>query len=193
MLDEAQRLYEALIAGSPRRQLYRYKFATLLVNTGRVQEADDQLAQAVAADPEIGDSRWMLGVLRWQYEKQPKVGSRILVQAADGRYRHHLVSSSEAGLLAKAFLVQGDLGGLRSMERRMEELPGNDPQRSTVCVSVARLQEEAGLPVERNRMLQNAARWDTQVNVRMAPLFDGRVRTIAEAERLTTPITLPSR
>ena len=193
LLDEAQRLYEALIAGSPRRQLYRYKFATLLVNTGRVQEADDQLAQAVAADPEIGDSLWMLGVLRWQYEKQSKVGSRMLVQAADGRYRHRLVSLSEAGLLAKAFLVQGDLEGLRSMERRMEELPGSDPQLATVYVSVARLQEEAGLAVERNRMLHIAARRDTQVSAHMAPLFDGRVRTIAEAERLTTPITLPSR
>ncbi|HEX7507986.1 MAG TPA: O-antigen ligase family protein, partial [Polyangia bacterium] len=52
LLNESRQLYEALINGSPRRQLYHYRFAELLAETGRVEAAGDQLAQAVAADPE---------------------------------------------------------------------------------------------------------------------------------------------
>jgi len=187
LLDEAQRLYQALIAGSPLRQVYRYKFAKLLAETGRVDEGDEQLEQAVAADPESGDSVWRLGAFRWHYENEAEIGSQMIVRAADGICRHLLSSSEDANLLAQAFLAQGDLAGLRSMERRMSELPGADPRPASVYVDIARLQEQAGLLAERDRMLRIAAGRDTTVNAHLAPLFDGRVRTIAEAEQFVAP------
>jgi O-antigen ligase len=182
LLNESQRLYEELIAGSPRRQLYRYRFAELLAETGRVEASDDQLAQAVAADPEMGESVWRLGALRWQREDQAELGSKMIVQAANGTCRHFLSSSEDASLLAKAFLVQGDLAGLRSMERRLGEL--TEDQRPASYLEIARLQEQAGLLTERDRMLRTAAARDVALRARLAPLLDGRVGTIAEAEQL---------
>jgi O-antigen ligase len=171
LLNEAQRLYEALIAGSPRRQIYRYQFARLLAQTGRVEAAGDQLAQALAAAPEIKESLWRLGFFRWHDEKQAQIGSQLIVQSADGICRHQLSSSEDAILLAQAFLVQGDLTGLRSMERRMEELSPEDPRLSPAYVNIARFQEQAGLLAEHDRMLRIAAVRDGTVNARLAPVL----------------------
>ena len=107
-----------------------------------------------------------------------------MVQAADGVCRHLLSSSEDASLLAKAFLVQGDLVGLRSIERRISEIPEEDPPQNSAYLDIARLQERAGMLVERDRMLRIAAARDIAVRPRLAPLLDGRVRTIAEAEQL---------
>ncbi|HEY5284987.1 MAG TPA: O-antigen ligase family protein, partial [Polyangia bacterium] len=185
LTNEAQRLYEALIAGSPQRQLYRYRFAEMLASTGRIEAAGDQLVQAVAADPKIAESLWQLGVFRWQHENQAEIGSQMIVQAADGICRHPVSSSAEAILLAHAFSVQGDQSGLRSMEQRISALPAEDRPASTY-LDIARLQEQSGLLAERDRMLRIAAVRDATVGARLAPLLDGRVRTISEAERLTT-------
>ncbi len=184
LINEAQRLFEALIAGSPQRQLYRFQFANLLAETGRLQASSDQLAQAVAADPEMGESLWRLGVFRWQREGQAQIGAKMIVQAADGTCRHPLSSSGEASLLARAFLVQGDLAGLRSMEQRLSEVPPDPPPQTSDYLEIARLDEQAGLLAERDRMLRIAALRDATVGLRLAPLFDGRVGTIAEAEGL---------
>jgi tetratricopeptide (TPR) repeat protein len=183
LIKEAQRHYEALIAGSPQRQLYRYRFAEMLASTGRVEEARDQLVQAFAADPKIGESLWQLGVFRWQHENQAEIGSQMIGQAADGICRHPLSSSAEAILLAHAFSVQGDRSGLRSMEQRISALPAED-QPASSYLDIARLQEQAGLGAERDRMLRIAAARDATIGARLAPLLDGRVRTIAESERL---------
>jgi O-antigen ligase len=184
LLNEARQLYEALITSSPKRQLYRYRFAELLAETGRVEAAGDQLVQAVAADPEMGESVWRLGDFRWRHQNQAEIGSKMIVQAADGVCRHQLSSSSEASLLAKAFLAQGDLAGLRSIERRISEIPKEDPPQTSAYLDIARLQEQAGMLVERDRMLRIASGLDVTVSARLASLLDGRVRTIAEAERL---------
>jgi hypothetical protein len=183
LIIESQRLYEALIAGSPKRQLYRYRFAELLADTGRVEASDDQLVQAVAADPEMGESVWRLGVFRWQHENQAQIGSKMIVQAADGICRHPLSNSGEASLLAQAFLLQGDMVGLRSMEQRLSDLPAGVRPASTY-LELARFQEQAGLFAERDRMLRIAAAQDVSVRARLASLFDGRVKTITEAEGL---------
>ena len=189
LLNESRQLYEALITSSPKRQLYRYRFAELLAETGRVEAAGDQLAQAVAADPEVGESLWRLGDFRWRHQNQAEIGSKMIVQAADGICRHPLSSSEDASLLAKAFLVRDDLAGLRSMEQRISELPAEDQQRASTYLDIARLQEQAGLLVERDQMLRIAAVRDVAVSARLASLLAGRVATIAEAERLTAPAT----
>jgi hypothetical protein len=185
LIKEAQRLYEALIAGSPQRQLYRYRFAEMLAETGRVEAASDQLAQAVAADPKMGESLWRQGVFRWHYQNQEEIGSQMVVRAAEGMCSHPLASSEEAILLAHAFLMQGEPAGLRSMEQRISELPPEDRPASTY-LDIARLQEQAGMLAERDRMLRIAAARDVAVSARLAPLLEGRVRTIAEAEQLAT-------
>ncbi len=184
LINEAQRLFEALIAGSPQRQLYRYQFSNLLAETGRLQASSDQLAQAVAADPEMGESLWRLGVFRWQRESQAQIGSKLIVQAADGTCRHALSNSGEAMLLARAFLVQGDLAGLRSMGRRLSEMAPGAPPQTSDYLEIARLDEQAGLLTERDRMLRIATLRDGALGVRLVPLFDGRASTIAEAEGL---------
>jgi O-antigen ligase len=184
LVNEAQKLYEALIADSPKRQLYRYRFASLLVETGRVKAGGDQLAQAVAADPEMGESLWRLGVFRWHYENQTQIATKMLIQAADGMCHHWLSSAEDARLLARAFLVQGDLAGLRSMARRMEELPPEYERPASTYLEIARYQEQAGLLAERDQMLRTAAVRDATVSTRLAPLLDGRAGTMAEAERL---------
>jgi O-antigen ligase/tetratricopeptide (TPR) repeat protein len=192
LIDEAQRLYEALIASSPQHQLYRYRFASLLADTGRVQAADDQLTQALAADPDMGESVWRLGMLRWQHENQVQLGSKMVTQAANGMCRHQLSSSEEAVLLAQAFGVQGNLTGLSSMKRRMEELPPEDSHPASAYLDIARVQEQNGLFAERDSMLRIAAAKDASLGARLAPLFDGRVRTIAEAERTIAMATTGS-
>ncbi len=164
--------------------LYRFQFANLLAKTDRLQASSDQLAQAVAADPEMGESLWRLGVFRWQREGQAQIGAKMIVQAADGTCRHPLSSSGEASLLARAFLVQGDLAGLRSMEQRLSEVPPDPPPQTSDYLEIARLDEQSGLLAERDRMLRIAALRDATVGLRLAPLFDGRVGTIAEAEGL---------
>lgn len=184
LLNESRQLYEALITSSPKRQLYRYRFAELLAETGRVEAAGEQLRQAVAVDPEMGESVWRLGEFRWRYQNQVEIGSKMIVQAADGVCRHWLSSSEDASLLAKAFLVQDDLAGLRSMERRMGELPPQESRTASAYLDIARLQEQAGLFAERDQMLRIAAVRDAALGARLAPLFSGRVATIAEAERL---------
>ena len=187
LIREARRRFEALIAGSPQRQLYRYRLANLLAKTGHVEASGDQLIQSVAADPEVGESVWRLGVFRWQQENQAEIGSKMIVQAADGICRHPLFNSAEASLLAQAFWVQGDLAGLRSMERRIWELPAEDRRPASTYLEIARFQEQAGLLAERDRMLRIAAARDATVGARLASLFDGRVKTIAEAEQLAAP------
>jgi O-antigen ligase len=183
LIIESQQLYEALIAGSPKRQLYRYRFAELLADTGRIEASDDQLVQAVAADPEMGESLWRLGAFRWQHENQAQIGSKMIIEAANGICRHPLSNSGEVSLLAQAYLLQGDRAGLRSMERWISELPAADQPASTY-LEIARFQEQAGLLAERDQMLRIAAVRDVSVRARLASLFDGRVKTIAEAEGL---------
>jgi len=185
--NEARLLYRQMVADSPRRQLYRYTYATLLAEGGHIQEGDAQLAQAFDEAPEMGDSAWALGAYRWRYEKQDVLGSKLIARGADGICRHPLSSSVEAGQLGQAFLVQGNLEGLRSMEKRMEGLFRTDPQLASIYVAIARYQEQAGLLAERDRMLQAAGERDVAVKARLAPLFDGRAKTIAEAEQLTPP------
>ena len=187
LLNEAERLYEALIADSPQRQQYRIQYATLLAQTGRVEAGDAQLVQAAAVAPEVGEALWKLGVYRWQYEKQAPMGSRMMIQAVDATCRHYLTNWGDAGMLAQAFSVQGDLAGLRAMERRMRETLGEAPQPAVAYLDIARYQEKAGLFAERDRMLRMAAAQDSAVGARLAPLFDGRVKTIAEAEQLAPP------
>jgi hypothetical protein len=58
-------------------------------------------------------------------------------------------------------------------------------------LEIARFQEQAGLLAERDLMLQIAGARDAAVNARLASLFDGRARTIAEAEGLAAPATNP--
>jgi len=184
LVDEAQRLYEALIASSPLRQLYRYRFASLLADTGRVQAADDQLSQAVAADPNMGESVWRLGLLRWQREDQVQSGSKMVTQAANGVCRHQLFTSEEAVLLARAFGVQGNLTGLSSMKQRMEEVPPEDGHPASAYLDIARVQEQNGLFADRDSMLRIAAAKDAALGARLSPIFDGRAHTIAEAESM---------
>jgi O-antigen ligase len=183
LIQEAQQLYEALIAGSPQRQLYRYRFANLLADTGRVQAADEQLVQAVAADPDMGESVWRLGMLRWQRENQVQAGSKMVTQAANGMCRHLLSSSEEAVQLARAFAIQGNLSGLSSMKQRMDQVPPEDGHPASAYLEIARAQEQAGLFTERDGTLRIAAGKDAALGARLAPLFDGRARSIAEAER----------
>jgi len=80
-------------------------------------------------------------------------------------------------------LLQGDRAGLRSMEQRISDLPEGARPASTY-LEIARLQEQAGLLVERDRMLRIAAAQDVSVRARLVSLFDGRVKTITEAEGL---------
>jgi len=191
LLKEAQQRYEALIAGSPNRQLYRYRYASHLAETGRLQESGEQLVEAVATDPEMGESLWRLGAFRMEYETQPEMGSKLIVQAADGVCRHLLSSLAEAKLLAQAFLVQGNLEGLRSMERRISELPPEEPRPASTYLDIARIEEQAGLVAERDTMVRLAAAQDATLRARLAPLFNGRVATIAEAEQVMAPAVTP--
>jgi tetratricopeptide (TPR) repeat protein len=192
LLSEAQQLYEALIAGSPQRQLYHYRLAELFTETNHIEAAGDQLMQAFNADPEIGESTWRLGEFRWRYGNQAKLGSKMLVQSVKGACPRALFNSGEAILLARALLVQGDLEGLRSMGLRIAQLPPEDQRSASLYLDIARLQEQAGLIAERDRMLRAAAARDATISARLAPLFDGRLQTIAEADGLaalaaTTP------
>ena len=173
LLDEAKRLYEALIEGSPRQQFFRSQLARLLVDRGQIGAGGEQLAAAVAADPEMGESIWWLGFHRWYYENQPRLGSQLIVQSMVGLCRHNLDNAEEAKLLAQAFLFQGDLTGLRSMEGRMQEWSPADPRTASVYLDIARFQEQAGLLVERDRMLRIAVVRDGGVGARLAPVFDG--------------------
>jgi hypothetical protein len=108
----------------------------------------------------------------------------MLVQSVKGACPRALFSSGEAILLARALLVQGDLEGLRSMELRIAQLPLEDQRSASLYLDIARLQEQAGLIAERDRMLRAAAARDATIHTRLAPLFDGRLRTIAEADGL---------
>jgi O-antigen ligase len=171
LLAEAELLYKALLAGSPQQQFYHYQLARLFAQTGRIDAGDDQLRQAVAADPQVGESVWRLGLYRWQYENQPQIGSQMLVQAAEGSCRRPLSNSDEAVVLGQAFGVQGNLAGLRSMERRMEELPAEDPRPSSAYRDIARFQEQAGLLAERDRMLGIAATRDATTKIAVAPVL----------------------
>ena len=182
LLSEAQQLYEALIEGSPQRQLYHYRLAELFTETTRIEAAGDQLMQAFNADPEIGESTWRLGVFHWRYGNQAELGSRMVVQSVNGTCPRGLSGSGEAILLARAFLLQGDLEGLRSMELRLAQLPPEYLRSASVYLEVARLQEQAGLLAERDRMVRAAAARDAALSARLAPLIEGRLRTIAEAE-----------
>jgi tetratricopeptide (TPR) repeat protein len=182
LLSEAQQLYEALIAGSPQRQLYHYRLAELFTETNRIEAAGDQLMQAFNADPEIGESTWRLGEFRWRYGNQAELASKMVVQSVNGACPRGLSSLGEAILLARAFLRQGDLEGLRSMELRIAQLPPQDQRSASLYLDIARLQEQAGLLAERDRMLGAAAARDATISARFAPLVDGRLQTIAEAE-----------
>ena len=89
--------------------------------------------------------------------------------------------------IARAFWLQKDLPGLRSMQTRLAGLPPDDAPAGMALLAIADYQEQAGLIPERDAMARLARDRDPRVTERLQPFLDGRVPTITQAERLTAP------
>ncbi len=182
LVAEAGPLLKSLIAESPLRQQYRYDYANWLLDDGKPLEAKAQLEAALDAEETIGDSRWRLGAFLWRSLSQPRQGAEQMVRAMTGSCPYLYRNPIELQQLAQAYSVVGDRDGLKTLPGRLEDL-GREDKSTPVYLGIAGYLERAGLVAERDRVLDLARQRDLTVISKLAPLKDGRVKSLAELER----------
>jgi hypothetical protein len=182
LVEEAGPLLAALIAESPLRQQYRYDYANWLIDQNKLQEARGQLETSLQAEESIGESRWRLGAFLWRNLSQPRQGAEQMSRALTGSCPYQFRNPVELQQLAQAYTVLGDRTGLKSMVGRLEGL-GPDDKSTPIYLGIAGYLERNGLPAERDQVLDLARQRDLTVISKLAPLKDGRVKSLQELEQ----------
>jgi O-antigen ligase len=182
LIAEAGPLLQTLIAESPYRQQYRYDYANWLVDNGKVQEAREQLEAALNAEETIGDSRWRLGAFLWRNLSQPRQGAELMIRSQAGSCPYQFRNPVELQQLAQAYSVTGDRAGLKTLVGRLEDL-GRDDKSIPVYLGIAGYMERLGMIAERDQVLDLVRQRDLTMISKLAPLKDGRAKSLSDLER----------
>jgi O-antigen ligase len=158
MEKRAESLYLQNIAESPNRQTYRFAYAKFLAGAGRLDAAEEQYRKALAAAPRMGESLWSLGRFLWSERKQAREGSRLMVESTEvSEYDRFLPQSPlEILQLAQALAAQGRRDKLAAMADALQSGLPNDAATAEAWVEIARVMENLGLLVERDKVLRFA-------------------------------------
>jgi O-antigen ligase/tetratricopeptide (TPR) repeat protein len=194
IMKKAEAQYKAAIAESPKRQQLYFGYGRLLGELGRKDEALAMYKQAAEFDPEIGEGWWYVGVSLWFDQNKPQEGSQYIIKAIKAKYPFAMRSADDADLVSRAYDMNNDKEGLKSLINILPNLPAAP---SATYIQIAKAMEHQGLLEERNMILGAVLKLDPQAQKQLQPLIDGRATTIDQSIKIaaaasSTSITIPS-
>lgn len=178
--DRAESLYLQSIAESPNRQSHRFAYAGFLIRLGRIREAEEQYRQALAADPRVGQARWLLGTFLWSRLKQTDEATRLMADSLEGEERDRYVPASplEWVQVAQALRWQQRASKLRTLADLLGQ-PGimpEGPLSASACLEIAKMMEDAGLLTERDQLLRLGISRNSTLATTAGPVLAGTAR-----------------
>lgn len=194
IMQKSEAQYKASLIESPKRQQIYFGYGKLMGELGRKEEAMTMYKKAAELDPEIGEGWWYVGVSYWFDQNNPKEGSQYIIKAVKAAYPFAMRSADDAALVARAYDMNNDKDGLKSLINILPNLPAAP---SATYIDIARNMEHQGLIEERNMILGAVIQLDPQTKKQFQPLIDGRATTIDQsikmaAQASSTTVTIPA-
>lgn len=183
----ADEQFKKVIELSPKRQQMYYSYARFLIDRNRKDEAYDLLKQAVAFDPELGESHWMLGLHMFFDRRMIQEGATELAAAVSVKYPYPFKEAKELVALGLAYDALGKKEEMRKIVQYLNTLPRAD---LGVYLDVARLMERQGLTQERDIIVNALMNADVNLAARLVPLSNGSATSIDAALKLTESIVV---
>lgn len=182
----AEQEYLAALKTSPKRQQLLFNLGRFYMERGRVQEGYDMFRRAADADPEVGESRWYVGVTQFYDLNQKEAGAKDIVASLHVKAPFSPRNVRDALTIAQAYAVLKDADGMRALFQTLPTLSGGD---ATLFLEIARVAEQLGLIAERDVILNALARADASLAPRLAPILVTKTaKTIEESFKMTTGI-----
>lgn len=178
----ADAAYKKTIEFSPKRQQMFFSYSRFLLTQKRPDEAQELLKQAVSFDPEVGEAHWLLGLHLFFDRREYVAGATEIIKARKVLAPYTLQNAQDAAVLAYANEVLGDKEALKAVVQMLPSLPESP---SSVYLDIAQVMERSGLMEERNMIVNALARMDSTLAIRLAPLMNGSVTSIAAAMNAT--------
>jgi tetratricopeptide (TPR) repeat protein len=175
MLAMADALYRQNLVDCPRRQTYLLNYATFNLETGRLNEAEDLLRQAVALDPSIGEPRWELGKFLWNQRKRPDEGARLMAEACEGIDKFVPSRAFEWQQVAQVFSRTDNTEKLREVVTAVRDFSKTD-RPTEVHLGIARYLEKSGMILERDQVLRFARERNPTVSSMVDPVLAGKTK-----------------
>ncbi len=191
LVDRAGSLYRQNIADSPRRQTYLLDYARFLAETGQLNEADDQIRDALALDPSVGEPLWELGRFVWNHRNRPAEGARMMAESYNtdpsNIDKFSPRDAREWQQLAQACSMVGEKEKLRGIVTAVRDFSKQD-RPSDVHLGIASYMEQMGLFVERDQVLRYARERNPGVAQIVDPVLAGKVALqVRRARNATKP------
>lgn len=170
--------FRRAIETSPKRQQLFYSLARFYSVIGQPQQAHDELARALAFNPNVGESWWYKGMIAWFDLGNVEEGMQSVVQAMNAKASYGLQQARDAGFVATAASALGDQELLKRLLTILPSLPGGSVD---LYLDIARAYERSGLMEERNLILNAVEQADPSVGPRLEALRNGSAQTIDES------------
>lgn len=174
-IAETERAYRAAIETSPKRQQLYYSFARFYTMLGRTGEAYDLLKQAVAFNPNVGDSWWYAGITAWFNIGNVNEGMDQVLRGYKAPSPYRLANVQEAVYVAQAGAARGDEDALLTLLPQLPTLNGGTRE---LFLDIARAYEHVGLIEPRNIILNALEQADPGVTPLFLALRNGSATSI---------------
>lgn len=183
---QAEVQYKEAIRTSPKRQQLHYSIARLYLEQGRKEEGLDSFKQALADNPDVGESRWYVGLSEMFDFNRLEEGAKEMAAAMNAKAPYRLKDTKEAVALGMAYSVLNDKEGFKAMLDMLSGLTGASTQ---LYLEIARSAEKLGMLQERNLLLGAVVQADPSLAANLAPLQNGSASSIEDSFRMTASTT----
>lgn len=174
----AEEQYLAAIKTSPERQQLLTSIARFYLEQGKKQEGLAMFQKAADADPNVGESRWFVGVTLMFDMNRREEGAKEMAAAMTVKAPYQLKNVQDAVILGKAYEILNDGGKFVEMLNQVQTLGGGSVQ---LFVELARSAEHLNLIAQRDLILKAVAKADAGAASRLAPLLETKTATSIDA------------
>lgn len=174
----AEEHYKESIRTSPKRQQLFYSIARFYLERGQKEEGLDYFKQALEFNPNVGESRWYVGLSTMFDFMKVEEGAKEMAEAMKVKSPYQLKDAREAVALGMAYEVLKDQEGMRSLIKQLPNLGGGSTQ---LFLEVARILERMAMLPERNLILGAIAQADPSFVPKLTPLQNGSATSIEDS------------
>jgi O-antigen ligase len=184
-IAEAQ--YRRNLADSPNSQRYLVDYAKFCTETGRLEQAEKLLRQAVALHPAAGGPRWELGKFIWNQRKRPAEGAQVMAESSHGLDGFAPTNPGEWQQLAQVYAKAGRIDRLREVVQAVRAFRVTE-RSAEIHLAIAGYMEKSELIAERDQVLRLALERNPSLAAVVNPVLAGNAmlsdRRASNAARL---------